>query len=179
MPLRRIRQTPHVRVVGRRSPPWQATMIVGGILARCALGPCGIRRAKREGDGATPAGTFRLVAAYYRADRLPRPRTALPLLPLRRNLGWCDDPADRMYNRPVDLPYPGRHERMWRDDHLYDIVVVVDFNLNPVRPGAGSAIFLHLARPGFAATEGCVAVDLPTMRRLLALSGPGTVIAIG
>lgn len=179
MPSRRIRAASRVRVIGRNSPPWHGVVAVGGRLAPCALGQTGIRRAKREGDGATPAGVFRLVAVYYRADRLPRPRTALPLLSLHRDLGWCDDPADRNYNRPVDLPYPARHERLWRDDHLYDIVVVVDFNLDPVRPGGGSAIFLHLARDNFAATEGCVAVDLPTMRRLLAMAGPETAITIG
>ena len=179
MPLRRGQIAPGIRVVRGGGAPWQGMIRASSLMAPCALGRSGISRHKREGDGATPAGAFRLVAAYYRPDRVPRPQTALPVVPLHSGLGWCDDPADRNYNRPVGLPYPGRHERMWRDDHLYDIVVVVDFNLDPVRRGAGSAIFLHLARPDFAATEGCVAVNLETMRRLLAGAGPATTIAIG
>lgn len=153
-------------------------MAFGGLFVPCAIGAGGIRGRKREGDMATPVGRFALVSVFYRPDRLRRPQTRLPVAPLRPDSGWCDDPGDRRYNRPVRLPYAGRHERMWRDDRLYDVVVVLDYNLDHPRPGAGSAIFLHLAAPDFAPTAGCVAVTEPVMRRLLARSGPGTVISI-
>ncbi|MCP4386400.1 MAG: L,D-transpeptidase family protein [Hyphomicrobiales bacterium] len=156
----------------------RGTLSGGGLWAPCAIGRGGVGRRKREGDGATPIGRFALVAVLYRPDCQRRPKTALPTAPLRRDSGWCDDPADRRYNRPVRLPYPGHHERMWREDRLYDLLIVLDYNLRRPRTGAGSAIFLHLASPAFAATAGCVAVRETIMRRILARSGPGTVIDI-
>lgn len=153
-------------------------ILAGSVHAPCALGRTGVSPWKREGDGTTPAGAFRLLGALFRPDRLPRPRTGLPLTAIRPQSGWCDDPGDRAYNRPVELPYAGRHERLWRDDHLYDVVVVLDYNLSPPVRGAGSAIFLHLARADFGPTEGCIAVSHATMRRLLPHLGPETVIRI-
>lgn len=149
-------------------------MIAGGLGIPCALGRSGIVRRKREGDGATPAGRLGFVAAFYRPDRLRRPTTALPTVPLTPDAGWCDDPSHRRYNRAVRLPFAASHERLWRADGLYDIVVVLDYNLERPRPGAGSAIFLHIAAPDFSPTAGCVAVRLADMRRLLARAGPGT-----
>jgi L,D-peptidoglycan transpeptidase YkuD (ErfK/YbiS/YcfS/YnhG family) len=153
-------------------------LAAGTLTIPCALGRAGIRHHKRESDGATPAGGFRLVALLYRPDRVRRPATALPALPIRPHSGWCDDPGDRNYNRPVDLPYPASHERLWRDDHLYDLLVVLDYNLENPRPGAGSAIFLHLAAPGLTPTAGCVAIAPTAMRRLLARVGPRTEMII-
>jgi L,D-peptidoglycan transpeptidase YkuD (ErfK/YbiS/YcfS/YnhG family) len=142
------------------------------------LGRAGITGAKREGDGATPRGRFRLLAAMYRPDRLPRPLTYLPLSAIRPDSGWCDDPTDRAYNQPVRLPYAANHEELWRADHLYDVVIVLDYNIRPAIPGAGSAIFLHLATPDYAPTAGCVAVSPKTMHRLLPRLGTETVIDI-
>jgi L,D-peptidoglycan transpeptidase YkuD (ErfK/YbiS/YcfS/YnhG family) len=144
-----------------------------------ALGRSGIARGKREGDGHTPAGAFRLLSVLYRPDRGPRPRTALPVTAITPDMGWCDDPADRNYNHPVTLPYSGRHERLWRDDRLYDLVVVVDYNMHPVVRGAGSAIFLHVARDDFGPTEGCVAMAPQAMRRLLRQVSTDTIVEIG
>ena len=149
-------------------------MVADGLRVRCALGRSGITGRKREGDGATPSGRLGLVAVLYRPDRLGRPVTALPSVPLRPDAGWCDDPTDRRYNRAVRLPFGASHERLWRDDGLYDVIVVLDYNLERPRPGAGSAIFLHIAAPEFSPTEGCIAVRLADMRRLLARAGPGT-----
>lgn len=134
---------------------------------RCALGRAGIRAAKREGDGATPAGLLPLRRVLYRPDRLSRPRLALPVAPLSPDAGWCDDSADPAYNRLVSLPHPARHERMWRDDGLYDLVVVLGYNDDPPVPGLGSAIFLHVARPDYGPTEGCVALALDDLRAVL------------
>lgn len=154
-------------------------MIVAGTLcAACALGRAGAGRLKREGDGMTPSGRLRPLAVLYRADRVCRPQTALPVGSIEPDMGWCDDPADRLYNRPVRLPYPGHHERLWRNDRLYDIVVVIDFNLTHPKRNAGSAIFLHIARPALAPTEGCIAVTERTMRRLLTRVDRDTIIDI-
>jgi L,D-peptidoglycan transpeptidase YkuD (ErfK/YbiS/YcfS/YnhG family) len=139
-----------------------------GETLRCALGAGGIRADKREGDGATPAGLLPLRRVLFRADRGPRPATALPAEPIAPEDGWCDDPAHADYNRQVRLPHPARHERLWREDAIYDVIGVLGWNDAPVRPGRGSAIFLHLARPGLAPTEGCIALPGPELRRLLA-----------
>jgi L,D-peptidoglycan transpeptidase YkuD (ErfK/YbiS/YcfS/YnhG family) len=144
----------------------------------CALGRSGTTHAKREGDGATPVGTFRLLQAFYRADHGGRPRTALPLRRIDRRDGWCDDPADRRYNRLVPLPCASSHEDMWRADDLYDVVLDIAWNRGPIVRGRGSAIFLHLARPGFTPTEGCVAIAPGQARRLLEWIGPRTRIRI-
>ncbi|MCG8689893.1 MAG: L,D-transpeptidase family protein [Minwuiales bacterium] len=150
----------------------------GGRRVPCALGRSGIRQDKREGDGATPVGRFPLRRVLYRADRLTGPATQLPVTAIERHDGWCDDPADPAYNRPVRLPYPGRHEIMWRDDSLYDIVVVIGHNDTPPLPGAGSAVFLHLAAADYSPTEGCVALALPDMLAFLKDCDESSVIEI-
>lgn len=149
-----------------------------GAVWRCALGAAGLTARKREGDGATPAGRMRLGQVLYRPDRVARPRTLLPVRALRPEEGWCDAPGDRNYNRPVRLPYPASAERLWRDDHLYDLVVVFDYNIRPRTRGRGSAIFMHLARDGLAPTEGCLALGLRDLRALLARCAPGSTIAV-
>jgi L,D-peptidoglycan transpeptidase YkuD (ErfK/YbiS/YcfS/YnhG family) len=146
--------------------------------AAAAGGRAGVKADKREGDGATPSGTFPLVSVLYRKDRIARPTSHLPVRPLAPNDGWVDAPADARYNRPVELPYPASAEEMWRDDDLYDVVVVIGYNMEPVIPGAGSAIFLHVATPDFAPTAGCVAVSKEVLIGLIALLGPGSMITI-
>jgi L,D-peptidoglycan transpeptidase YkuD (ErfK/YbiS/YcfS/YnhG family) len=156
-----------LRVLSRSASATQGCLTFGNLRVRCALGRSGQRAIKREGDGATPIGQFGLVRAYYRADRILRPRMGLPLVGLRPDDGWCDATGDRNYNRHVRHPYTASAERMWRDDGLYDVVVVLDYNLRPRAMGRGSAIFLHCARDGFAPTEGCVAVRRADLVRLL------------
>ncbi|MCV0427141.1 MAG: L,D-transpeptidase family protein [Roseibium sp.] len=151
---------------------------LGEITVPCALGRSGILTRKKEGDGGTPSGRFELLHVYYRPDKGLPPRTQLPLEPLTPLSAWCDDPGHRLYNRPVRLPFAASHEKMWRDDRLYDIVVVLDCNINPVVKGKGSAIFFHVAREGYSPTEGCVAVAPEHMRLLLARSGPGAIMNI-
>jgi L,D-peptidoglycan transpeptidase YkuD (ErfK/YbiS/YcfS/YnhG family) len=140
----------------------------GGRRMRCALGRSGVSGAKREGDGATPAGAFAMRMLYYRPDREALPPTRLPAQVLSQSDGWCDAPGDTAYNRKVRLPYPTRVECLWRDDRLYDLVVVLGYNDAPVVPGAGSAIFLHLAREDLAPTEGCVALARDDLLAVLA-----------
>lgn len=144
----------------------------------CVLGRGTLAALKREGDGATPLGTWELRQVLYRPDRMARPATGLPLRPLRPDDGWCDDPADRSYNRPVRLPYPASTEQLWRDDHLYDLVVVLGYNDLPRIRGRGSAIFMHLADPSGGHTEGCVALGLDDLRDVIKRCGAGSAIRI-
>jgi len=146
--------------------------------ARAACGRSGVGAEKREGDGASPAGTFPLVRAFYRPDRIAAPRTSLPLTALSPGHGWVDDPADPAYNRLVTLPYPAGHEALWREDAIYDVLVVIGYNIDPIVPGAGSAIFLHVARPDYSPTAGCIAIARPALVSLLGLLGPGSTITI-
>ena len=136
-------------------------------VSRCVIGRGGITVNKREGDYATPAGLFPLRRVFYRADRLDPPATDLPLCEIRSDYGWCDDPADDQYNRLVVLPHVTSHEILWRDDGIYDVFCELGYNDAPVVPGRGSAIFLHVARPNFAPTEGCVALQLPELLAVL------------
>ncbi|TCT11852.1 L,D-peptidoglycan transpeptidase YkuD (ErfK/YbiS/YcfS/YnhG family) [Tepidamorphus gemmatus] len=154
-------------------------MQAGGCVWPCALGRSGLTRLKREGDGATPRGSFALGPVYYRPDRGPPPRTGLDVVAIDPQLGWCDDPARCAYNRPVRLPFAGSHERMWREDGLYDWVVVIGHNTQPPLRPFGSAIFLHLARPGLLPTEGCIALRRADMAKLLPRLGPGTRLVVG
>ena len=145
---------------------------------RCALGKGGVKSDKREGDGATPVGAFPLRRVLYRADRLEKPETVLPTLPIHENDAWCDDPAYPLYNTKATLPYPARTEPLWRNDHLYDVLVVLGHNDNPVVFGAGSAIFLHVAAPDYAPTEGCVALALDDLLSVLNDADRGSVLVV-
>ncbi|MDK9721087.1 MAG: L,D-transpeptidase family protein [Rhodospirillales bacterium] len=145
---------------------------------RCALGRTGILMAKKEGDGATPAGIFPLRRVFFRPDRQPFPVTRLPVWPLHSFDGWCDAPDHPDYNRPVRLPFAASHEKMWRDDSLYDLGAVLGHNDDPPLPGLGSAIFMHVAKPDYAPTEGCVALSLADLAALLGRVEPGDEIEI-
>ena len=143
--------------------------VLGTDWFRAALGRGGVRADKREGDGATPIALLPLRLVLYRPDRGGAPACAVPVKAISPHDGWCDDPADPAYNRPVRLPIDANSEKLWRDDSVYDIVGVLGWNDAPVHPGLGSAIFLHLARSDFAPTEGCVALALDDLRRVLAM----------
>ena len=144
----------------------------------CTLGHGGVRADKREGDGATPIGCFPFRTVLYRPDRLTAPRTALPLIPIAPDDGWCDAPTDPAYNRKVRLPHPTSAERLWRDDNVYDVVVVLGHNDDPVVPGAGSAIFMHLARDDGGPTEGCIGLSRDVLLDLLAALKPGDRVCV-
>lgn len=141
---------------------------------RCTVGAGGVREDKVEGDAATPVGTFPLRHIFFRNDRLVLPRVRLPARPIDEHDGWCDDPRSTAYNRLVRIPNEWSHERMWRDDELYDLVVVVGYNDDPPEGEWGSAIFLHLARPNYAPTRGCVAFARDDLLELVGLIGPET-----
>lgn len=173
-----LREQKLITVSSLSPPRTEGTVFMGQLRLACALGRGGRRHVKWEGDGATPIGRWPLRQVFYRADRVRRPRTGLPVAPLRPDFGWCDDPASQLYNRLVHLPFSARHERLWRDDHLYDIIVVVGYNDAPRTLRKGSAIFMHLAQPGYKPTEGCIALKEPHLRRLLMLAGPQTAVQV-
>jgi L,D-peptidoglycan transpeptidase YkuD (ErfK/YbiS/YcfS/YnhG family) len=156
------------------------TLEMNGKIYNCTLGRTGVIPAidKREGDGKTPLGSFPLRQLIYRADRLNKPVTKLPIEVLTENTGWCEDPAHPDYNKKVTLPHGSVHDRMTRDDRLYDYTVVIGYNDDPVVPGRGSAIFLHLARPDFGPTAGCVGLTPEDMVEVLKNCGPDTRIEI-
>jgi L,D-peptidoglycan transpeptidase YkuD (ErfK/YbiS/YcfS/YnhG family) len=134
---------------------------------RVAVGRAGIGLHKAEGDEATPAGILPLRRVLYRLDRVPPPDCAVPIEPISEADGWCDDPTHRDYNRSVRLPHEARCEELWRQDGLYDVVGVLGWNDAPVERGRGSAIFLHVARPDYQPTDGCIALALPDLLRVL------------
>jgi L,D-peptidoglycan transpeptidase YkuD (ErfK/YbiS/YcfS/YnhG family) len=161
---------------GQRTRGW---LLAGPLAVPVALGRGGIRANKREGDGGTPRGTFRLRRLWWRADRMTRPMTHLPVRRIRGEDGWCEDPRDRHYNQPIRLKPDHSGDRLKRADRLYDLIIELDHNTRPRIAGRGSAVFVHVARPGFAPTAGCVALKADALQRLIARIGPRTRIVIG
>ena len=145
---------------------------------RCVVGAGGVREDKVEGDGATPAGTYPLRRLYFRNDRLVLPKVRLPARPIGEHDGWCDDPRSPAYNKLVRIPNEWSHEKMWREDGLYDLLVVVGYNDDPPEGEWGSAIFLHIAREDMSPTRGCVAFARDDLLELVTLIGPGTKLSI-
>ncbi len=168
-----------IRVNAAAGNPRRGWLIAGSQALPVALGRGGIRANKREGDGGTPRGIFRPRQLWWRADRHPRPRTLLPIRAIGGDDAWCEDPASRHYNQPIRRGREHQGDRLKRDDHLYDFIIEIDHNTSPRIAGRGSAVFLHLARPDFSPTAGCVAMTKPAMLRLLRRLGPDTKIAIG
>jgi len=141
-------------------------MRAGSLAVRVALGRAGVRADKREGDGGTPGGLFRPIRLWWRADRLPRPRTLLPVRRIGPADAWCEAPGDRRYNRPFVRSANEPGDRLWRDDRLYDVFIEIDHNTRPRVRHRGSAVFIHVARPGLAPTAGCIALSLHDLRAL-------------
>ncbi|MFL5044253.1 MAG: L,D-transpeptidase [Xanthobacteraceae bacterium] len=160
---------------GDRRRGW---LLAGPLTLPVALGRGGIKANKREGDGATPRGRFRLRRLWWRADRITRPRTLLPVRRIKADDAWCEDPADRRYNRPIRLLPGAVGDRLWRNDQLYDLIIELDHNTRPRVAGRGSAVFVHIARPGLQPTAGCVALAAKVVRHVVARLSPRTEIYI-
>ena len=156
----------------------QGFLQIGSLRWRCAIGRAGRHPIKREGDGRTPAGRWRLCRVLYRADRGLPPSTGLPTQTIRASSGWCDAVGDRNYNRCVRHPYAASAEHLWRTDELYDVVVILGHNAVPRVKGNGSAIFMHLAHADFKPTAGCIALCRRDLRLVLALCSRGTILIV-
>ena len=141
--------------------------VTGPYVFACALGKTGFTAFKREGDGATPVTQTKPLYGFYRPDREAKPSSALPFMPLSKSMAWCDATTHPSYNRLVKLPFGASHEILWRDDSLYDLLVVLDINISTRQKGRGSALFMHVAREGYKPTEGCIALAKPDLRLLL------------
>jgi len=182
LPIRNVKAKRYLRnpVILRvaRAPSNRARGVLhaDGLALPVALGRAGIKANKREGDGATPRGRFRLVRLWWRPDRGPRPRTLLPVRRIGPRDAWCENPDDRRYNRPILIERGG--DRLWREDHLYDFIIELDHNTRPRIAGRGSAVFVHVARPNLAPTAGCVALEARRLKALLPRLGPRTRIEI-
>ena len=166
-------------LVSQSDIPWRGHIEFLGKQYPCALGKAGVTARKREGDHKSPLGRFALRELLYRPDRFKEaPETGLITRPLAPEDGWCDDPADVQYNRPVTLPYPASAERLWRQDDVYDLIIPLGYNDDPAVPGLGSAIFMHIARPDLSGTEGCVALSRADLIDLLRAVNPATMLKI-
>ena|ERR1043166_4502548 len=172
----RVLRTLYVRAAGGIRT--RGVLLAGPLAFPVALGRGGILANKREGDGGTPRGRFRLVRLWWRADRARRPATLLPSRRIGPQDAWCEDPADRHYNRHIVRPPGEPGDRLRRDDHLYDFIIEISHNIRPRIAGRGSAVFVHVAKPGFAPTAGCVAMTRARIRHLLAQVGPKTHLVI-
>ena len=175
MPKRSLSRITVRRKAGDSSRGW---LIAGMLALPVALGRGGIKANKREGDGGTPRGNFRLRQLWWRADKHPRPATSLPVQRISPDDGWCEDPDDRRYNRPIKVPADADADRLTRKDNLYDFIIEIDHNTRPRVAGRGSAVFIHAARQGFTPTAGCVALEINSLRRILARLGPRTRIVV-
>jgi L,D-peptidoglycan transpeptidase YkuD (ErfK/YbiS/YcfS/YnhG family) len=165
-----------VFVSRRPREPQMGILRLGNFTIPCALGKGGIGILKCEGDGKTPFAAMDVLFGLYRADRWPVMARAPWMLPMAHDLGWCDAPHDRNYNRAVLQPYPASHETLARSDGLYDCVIVLNWNMQPRARNRGSAIFMHIARDGYKPTEGCIAVSRRDMMRLVTVLTTGILV---
>ncbi|MEI6628466.1 MAG: L,D-transpeptidase family protein, partial [Alphaproteobacteria bacterium] len=133
----------------------------------CQVGCNGFTNNKYEGDGCTPIGKWKLLKVYYRSDRVKALKCALPKVAITPDMGWSDDTKDPLYNSAIKLPYDFSHEKLWRDDHLYDLLITINHNTNPVIPGQGSAIFIHQMHENETPTAGCLALKLADLEYLV------------
>jgi len=134
---------------------------------RCALGKAGIQKKKLEGDNITPRGIFKITKIYYRADRIKNIQTSLNKIKIKKNFGWCDDPNSNFYNKEIKLPTKFSHEKLYRKDNLYDLIVVLDYNMHPIIKNKGSAIFIHIANKFYKKTKGCIALKKGDLIKML------------
>jgi L,D-peptidoglycan transpeptidase YkuD (ErfK/YbiS/YcfS/YnhG family) len=145
---------------------------------RCTLGKAGIGKKIREGDSITPRGIFKLVKVFYRADQIKNLETSLKKIRIKKNMGWCDDPKSKFYNKLIRLPSNFGYEKLYRSDRLYDLVVVLNYNLNPIIKNKGSEIFIHVAKKTLKKTQGCIALNKKNLINLLSLIKKNTKIKI-
>ena len=145
---------------------------------RCALGKAGIKKKEKEGDNVTPKGIFKITSMYYRPDRIKNIITAIKKIKIKKNMGWCDDPDSHFYNQQISLPTKFNHEKLYRNDNLYDLVLVLNYNTNPIIKNKGSAIFIHIAKKNYKKTKGCIALKKKHLIELISKIKTNTQIKI-
>ena len=146
---------------------------------RCALGKNGIKKKVKEGDFITPKGKYKLIKIYYRPDRIKKINSPLKKIKIKKNMGWCDDVNSKHYNKQIKINKKFSHEKLYRKDSLYDILIVLNYNLNPITRGKGSAIFLHVAKKNYSKTQGCIALKRNELLNLVSKIKKNTQIKIG
>jgi L,D-peptidoglycan transpeptidase YkuD (ErfK/YbiS/YcfS/YnhG family) len=134
---------------------------------RCSLGKNGVTKNKVEGDKCTPSGIYKLKQVFYRADRIKKITTNLKKIKIKKNMGWCDDSSSKKYNHLIKIPNKFSHEKLYRKDHIYDIIVVLNYNMNPVIKKKGSAIFVHIAKKNYSKTLGCIGLKKNDLLEIL------------
>ena len=145
---------------------------------RCALGKAGIKRKRKEGDNITPKGTFKITKIYYRPDKIKNIKTSLRKIKIKKNMGWCDDPKSKNYNKQIKLPSKFSHEKLYRKESVYDLFLVLDYNTNPVKKNKGSAIFLHITKGSYKKTKGCIALKRGDLTQLVSKIRKNTKIKV-
>ena len=145
---------------------------------KCALGKAGIGEKKREGDNVTPTGTFKIVKIYYRSDRVKKISSKLRLIEITKNMGWCDDPNSKNYNKLINLPSKYSHEKLFKKNNIYNVIVVLNYNMKPIIKNKGSAIFIHIAKNNYQPTQGCIALKKNDLLKLLSKIGRNIKIKI-
>ena len=145
---------------------------------KCALGKAGIGKKKIEGDNITPKGTFKIVDIYYREDRIKKLSSKFKLIKIKKKMGWCNDPKSEKYNKIINTPYNNSYEKLYRKDNAYDLILVLDYNMNPITKNKGSAIFIHVAKKKFKKTAGCIALKKRELIKLISVISNHTKIKI-
>jgi len=135
---------------------------------RCTLGKKGITKNKWEGDLKTPRGIFKFKKIFYRKDRVNLFKSSIKKKIIKKNIGWCDDVKSNHYNKEIRFPFGGSAEKLWRKDNIYDLIIVINYNLNPIKKNKGSAIFLHISKKNYSPTKGCIAINKKDMLDLVA-----------
>ena len=153
-------------------------LIYGNYKIRCAIGKKGVGKKKKEGDFITPLGSYRITKVFFRKDRVKNLRTKIKKLEINKKMGWCDDPRSNNYNKLIKYPFKYSSEKLYRRDNIYDIIVVLNYNINPIIKNRGSAIFIHIAKKNYKKTEGCVAIKKRDMKKLLKMISIKTKITI-
>ena len=146
---------------------------------RCSLGKAGIKKKEKEGDNITPRGIFKIICIYYRSDRIKKITTALKKIKIEKTMGWCDDPKSSFYNKEIKIPNKFNYEQFYRKDNLYDIIVPLNYNTNPILKNKGSAIFIHIANNNYKPTAGCIGIKKSNLIKLLSIIKKNTKVKIG
>jgi L,D-peptidoglycan transpeptidase YkuD (ErfK/YbiS/YcfS/YnhG family) len=145
---------------------------------KCSIGKTGINREKKEGDGSTPSGVYKFNLLFYRKDRFSKFSSKIKKISIKKNMGWCDDPNSRYYNKLIRFPFKYRAEKLYIKENIYDAILVINYNTKPIIKGKGSAIFLHIAKKNYKPTKGCIAVSKKDIKFLISYIGKKTKIFI-